>query len=228
MDPITLVVTAIVAGAAAGASDIATQAVRDSYAGLKALVIRKFGSSGAVEANLAQVEAEPENEIWQAALQQGLTQAGAGSDQDVLAQAPQTRVVIVGDGPMRGEMAQAAADALTSVQGAIINIADLYADRPMKFYPVYSVAKAALVSLTRSLARELAPAVRVNAIAPGVILWHEGDGDEHAQHRIIARTPLKRIGTPADIQSAVLFLVRDAKFVTGQVLYIDGGRSIVA
>ena len=125
-------------------------------------------------------------------------------------------------------LAQAAADALTSTQGAIINIADLYADRPMKSYPVYSTAKAALVSLTRSLARELAPAVRVNAIAPGVILWPEGNNDEQAQHRIIARTPLDRMGTPADIQSAVLFLARDAKFVTGQVLYIDGGRSIVA
>ena len=124
-------------------------------------------------------------------------------------------------------LAQAAAAALTSAQGAIINIADLYADRPMKSYPVYSAAKAALVSLTRSLARELAPAVRVNAIAPGVILWHECEDDEHAQHRIIARTPLERMGTPADIQSAVLFLARDAKFVTGQVLYIDGGRSIV-
>ena len=69
---------------------------------------------------------------------------------------------------------------------------------------------------------------RVNAIAPGVILWPEGNDDEKAQRQIIARTPLKRIGTPADIQSAVLFLARDAKFVTGQVLYIDGGRSIVA
>ena len=98
----------------------------------------------------------------------------------------------------------------------------------MKSYPVYSATQAALVSLTRSLARELAPAVRVNAIAPGVILWSEDNGDEHAQHRIIARTPLERMGTPADIQNAVLFLARDAKFVTGQVLYIDGGRSIVA
>ena len=97
----------------------------------------------------------------------------------------------------------------------------------MKSYPVYSAAKAALVSLTRSLARELAPAVRVNAIAPGVILWPKSN-DENAQHRIIARTPLERMGTPADIQSAVLFLARDANFITGQVLYIDGGRSIVA
>ena len=125
-------------------------------------------------------------------------------------------------------LAQAATEALTSAEGTIINIADLYADRPMKSYPVYSAAKAALVSLTRSLARELAPGVRVNAIAPGVILWPEGNDDENAQHRIIARTPLKRLGTPADVASAVLFLARDAKFITGQVLYIDGGRSIVA
>jgi pteridine reductase len=125
-------------------------------------------------------------------------------------------------------LAQAAAEALTSAQGAIINIADLYADRPMKSYPVYSAAKAALVSLTRSLANELAPGVRVNAIAPGVILWPEGNDDENTQRRIVARTPLKRIGTPADIANAVLFLARDGKFITGQVLYIDGGRSIVA
>ena len=125
-------------------------------------------------------------------------------------------------------LAQEAVEALTSAQGGIINIADLYADRPLKSYPVYSAAKAALVSLTRSLARELAPAVRVNAIAPGVILWPEDGGDEHAQHRIIARTPLERMGTLADIQSAVLFLARDAKFITGQVLHIDGGRSIVS
>jgi len=125
-------------------------------------------------------------------------------------------------------MAQAAANPLTSTQGAIINMADMYADRPMKSYPVYSAAKAALVSLTQSLARELAPAVRVNAIAPGVILWPENANDERAQHRIIARTPLERIGTPADLENAVLFLARDAKFITGQVLYIDGGRSIVA
>ena len=116
-------------------------------------------------------------------------------------------------------LAQAAPEALTRV---------LYADRPMKSYSVYSAAKAALVSLTRSLARELAPSVRVNAIAPGVILWPEGNDDENTQHRIIARTPLKRRGTPADIASAVLFLARDAKFITGQVLCIDGGRSIVA
>ncbi len=125
-------------------------------------------------------------------------------------------------------LAQEATDALTSTEGAIINIADLYADRPMKSYPVYSAAKAALVSLTRALALELAPAVRVNAIAPGVILWPEGNDNENTQRRIIAGTPLERVGTPADIQSAVLFLARDAKFVTGQVLYIDGGRSIVA
>ena len=87
MDPITLIVTAIASGAAAGASGVATEAVRDAYAGFKALVIRKFGSTGAVEANLQQVETEPENEIWQAALQQGLVQAGADSDQEVLTQA---------------------------------------------------------------------------------------------------------------------------------------------
>lgn len=124
-------------------------------------------------------------------------------------------------------LAQAAADALTTTQGSIINIADLSADRPMKSYPVYSAAKAALVSLTRSLARELAPAVRVNAIAPGVVLWPEGQRNREAQQQIIARTPLDRMGTLEDVQSAVLFLARNARFVTGQVLYVDGGRSVV-
>ena len=113
--------------------------------------------------------------------------------------------------------------------GAIIHISSISGLTQSQRTPPYGAVKAALNQYTMTQALELAPrSIRVNAIAPGVILWPEGNGDENAQHRIIARTPLERMGKPADIQSAVLFLARDAMFVTGQVLYIDGGRSIVA
>lgn len=123
--------------------------------------------------------------------------------------------------------AQAAARALSETAGCIINIADIHAERPLKTYPVYSAAKAGLVMLTKALACELAPQVRVNAIAPGAILWPE-DIDEVTQQRIISRSLLKRQGNPDDIARAALFLVRDAGYVTGQVITVDGGRSINA
>lgn len=123
--------------------------------------------------------------------------------------------------------AQAAARALSETAGCIINIVDIHAERPLKTYPVYSAAKAGLVMLTKALACELAPQVRVNAIAPGAILWPE-DIDEVTQQRIISRSLLKRQGNPDDIARAVLFLVRDAGYVTGQVITVDGGRSINA
>ena len=123
-------------------------------------------------------------------------------------------------------LAQAAAPHLSLAAGAIVNIADIHAERPLKGYVVYSLAKAGLVALTRSLALELAPGVRVNAVAPGAIAWPE-DGQFAAgeRERIVASTPLKRTGTPAEIAQAVHFLCA-APFVTGQVLAVDGGRSI--
>jgi pteridine reductase len=123
-------------------------------------------------------------------------------------------------------LAQAAAPHLALAAGAIVNIADIHAERPLKGYVVYSLAKAGLVALTRSLALELAPGVRVNAVAPGAIAWPE-DGQFAAgeRERIVASTPLKRTGTPAEIAQAVHFLCT-APFVTGQVLAVDGGRSI--
>ena len=124
-------------------------------------------------------------------------------------------------------LSQAAAGALTESNGCIINLVDIYAERPLKNHPVYNVAKAGLIGLTRTLARELGPEVRVNAVSPGAILWPEGDVDEIAQQRLISRTPLKRTGNPADIAQTVLFLVRDAEFLTGQIVNVDGGRSIV-
>ena len=124
-------------------------------------------------------------------------------------------------------LSQAAANYLMSNNGSIVNIADIYANRPLKSHSVYSAAKAALLSLTRSLACELAPSVRVNAIAPGIILWPEGVEPSEDQQRLIEQTPLKRMGTTSDIANALLFFARDAQFVTGQMLCVDGGRSIV-
>lgn len=124
-------------------------------------------------------------------------------------------------------LAQAALPQLKKHGGCIINIADIYADRPLAGYPIYSVTKAGMVMLTKVLAREFGPEVRVNAIAPGVILWPEGGIDEMSKQRIISRTPLKRGGDPEDIARAALFLLRDAGFVTGEVLAVDGGRSVV-
>jgi pteridine reductase len=124
-------------------------------------------------------------------------------------------------------LSQAAAPALRRAQGAIVNIADIHADRPLKNYVVYSVAKAALVGLTRSLARELAPEVRVNAVAPGPVLWPEDASfDELSRQRIISHTPLKREGTPEDIAGAVYFLLADAPYVTGETINVDGGRHV--
>lgn len=123
-------------------------------------------------------------------------------------------------------LAQAAAPHLRRERGCIVNIVDIHAERPLKGHPVYSIAKAGLVMLTRSLAAELGPDVRVNAVAPGAILWPENEMDEETRQRIISRTFLKRQGNPHDIARAVLFLIRDADYTSGQVLTVDGGRSL--
>lgn len=125
-------------------------------------------------------------------------------------------------------LAQAAAAELTRRRGAIVNIADIHAERPLEGHIAYSVAKAGLVGLTRALARELGPRVRVNAVAPGAIAWPEtGElADRSVQAEILRRTPLNRIGGPEDIAAAVYYLIAEATFVTGQVLAVDGGRSI--
>jgi pteridine reductase len=124
-------------------------------------------------------------------------------------------------------LAQAAAPHLRRTGGAIVNITDIHADRPLKSYVVYSVAKAALAGLTRSLARELGPEIRVNAVAPGPILWPEdGSWDEVARQRVISHTLLKRTGDPDDIARAVHYLIAEAPYVTGQIIAVDGGRSI--
>ncbi|MEK7222925.1 MAG: pteridine reductase [Pseudomonadota bacterium] len=124
-------------------------------------------------------------------------------------------------------LAQAAVPHLRKTGGSIVNIADIYGDRPLIGYLIYSVAKAGVIMLTKALARELGPDIRVNAIAPGVILWPESDLDEMSKQRIISRTPLKRSGEPDDVARTALFLIRDAGFITGQVLAVDGGRWVV-
>ena len=123
-------------------------------------------------------------------------------------------------------LAQGVAPYLKKSRGCIINMTDIYAERPLENHPIYSASKAGLVSLTRSLARDLGPEIRVNAVAPGAILWPENDGDELAQQRLISATPLKRRGDPQDIVKAVEFLLTGADFITGQVINIDGGRTI--
>jgi pteridine reductase len=124
-------------------------------------------------------------------------------------------------------LSQSAAPHLRKTGGCIVNIADIYGERPLLNHPIYSVAKAGLVMLTKSLARELGPEVRVNAIAPGAILWPEAGIDEMSKQRIVSRTPLKRAGDTGDIARTVLFLVRDAGYITGQMLAVDGGRWVV-
>ena len=123
-------------------------------------------------------------------------------------------------------LSQAAAQQLRNGNGVIINMVDIHARRPLKNHVVYGPAKAGLEMLTRSLAKDLAPEVRVNGIAPGAILWPESGMSDNAQESILQQIPLARPGTPADIADCVLYLVRDASYVTGQVIAVDGGRSL--
>lgn len=123
-------------------------------------------------------------------------------------------------------LSQAAMPYLKRSSGLIINMVDIHAQRPLAEHPVYSVAKAGLVTLTKSLARELGPEIRVNAIAPGPVLWPEHEMPQELQQEIINKTALKRKGSPEDIARAALFFAKDAPYVTGQILAVDGGRSI--
>lgn len=124
-------------------------------------------------------------------------------------------------------LAQAAAPHLRAARGAIVNLVDLYAERPLPRHALYCMAKAALAMMTKSLAVELAPEVRVNAIAPGAILWPDGDADASRQQAIVARTPLARTGSAEEIAAAAAWLLNSAGFTTGQVIRVDGGRGLV-
>lgn len=123
-------------------------------------------------------------------------------------------------------LAQAAAPHLRAAHGAIVNLTDIYAARPLRNHAAYVMSKAALVAATEVLALELAPEVRVNAVAPGAILWPDTGKSDEAKAALMARTPLGRTGTPAEIAGAVLWLLRDATYTTGQVVRLDGGRML--
>lgn len=123
-------------------------------------------------------------------------------------------------------LAQAAAPELEKSKGCIVNIADIYGIRPLASHAAYCAAKAGLIMLTRALALELAPHTRVNAVAPGAILWPESGSAEEERSAVLAQTPMGRAGDPDDVAGTVLFLVRDAPYVTGQVIKVDGGRAI--
>ena len=123
-------------------------------------------------------------------------------------------------------LAQAALAPLRSSRGVIVNIVDIHAQRPLRNHAVYGAAKAGLAMLTRSLARDLAPDIRVNGVSPGAILWPETDLSDAAKKSILGQIPLGRTGEPDDIAGCVLYLVRDAIYVTGQIIAVDGGRSI--
>ncbi len=122
-------------------------------------------------------------------------------------------------------LCQAALPHLQASRGVIINIVDVHSQRPLRDHAAYGAAKAGLAMLTRSLAKDLGPDIRVNGVSPGAILWPESDMPERIRQNIIGKTALKRAGEPKDIAAAVVFLVRDAPYVTGQILAVDGGRS---
>ncbi|WP_201315359.1 pteridine reductase [Dyella sp. EPa41] len=123
-------------------------------------------------------------------------------------------------------LAQAATPALREARGAIVNLVDIYAERPLANHSLYCMAKAALAAMTRSLALDLGPDVRVNGVAPGAVMWPSDGKPYDDQQAMLARTPLQRAGTPEDVAGAVLWLLRDAPFVTGQIIRVDGGRTL--
>ena len=123
-------------------------------------------------------------------------------------------------------LAQAAAPHLARNGGAIVNLTDLYGERPLAGHSIYCMAKAALLMATKTLALELGPEVRVNAVSPGAILWPEDGGDDAARQAMLQRTPLARTGTPEEVAEAVRWLLQDATYCTGQVIHLDGGRRL--
>lgn len=123
-------------------------------------------------------------------------------------------------------LTQAAADLLREARGSVVNLVDIHAERPLRDHPIYSIAKAGNAMMVKTLARELGPEVRVNGIAPGAILWPEQGLPDDSKHEILSRTALERPGTPEDIARTLLFLVRDADYITGQILAVDGGRTL--
>ena len=122
-------------------------------------------------------------------------------------------------------LAQCAAPLLRASRGCVVNLVDIHAERPLADHPVYSMAKAGNAMMVKALARELGPEVRVNGIAPGAILWPEQGLSDDAKRETLSRTALERPGSPEDIARTLLFLVRDAEYITGQIIAVDGGRT---
>ena len=122
-------------------------------------------------------------------------------------------------------VAQAATPHLKAVHGSLVNIVDIHAQRPLKHHLVYGPAKAGLAMLTRSLAKELGPEIRVNGVSPGAILWPADGMSDEAKTSVLEQVPLGRPGAPRDIASTVRFLVTEATYITGQIIAVDGGRS---
>jgi pteridine reductase len=123
-------------------------------------------------------------------------------------------------------LSKALSNDLAKHKGCIVNIVDIHAERGLPGHSVYSIAKAGLVAMTKILAKDLGPSVRVNAVAPGAILWPENGLSEQDKSEILQRVPLARIGSPEDIAKAVLYLVKDAAYMTGQIITVDGGRTL--
>nr|AIA18777.1 Enoyl-(Acyl carrier protein) reductase [uncultured bacterium] len=125
-------------------------------------------------------------------------------------------------------LAKAAASELKKQKGCIINITDIHGEKPLRDYLIYCISKSGLIMLTKSLAKELGPDIRVNAISPGTMIWPEGENElnDHIKQKMIDMTALKKEGHPEDIAKAALFLVKDADYITGQILAVDGGRSL--
>lgn len=123
-------------------------------------------------------------------------------------------------------LSQALTGELTARGGTIINIVDIHCERPMRDHTIYSIAKAGVAMMTKTLAKELAPAVRVNGVSPGAILWPKEELAERHKKSIVSKVPLQRTGTPGDIARTVAFLVDDAPYISGQIIAVDGGRSL--
>jgi len=123
-------------------------------------------------------------------------------------------------------LSQKFSELLAEKQGCIVNIIDIHAERGLKGYPVYSIAKAGLAAMTKVLAKELGSEIRVNAVSPGAVLWPEAEMSEQQKSEIIQRVALKKTGSPSDIAKAVKFLVNDSPYITGQIITVDGGRTL--
>lgn len=123
-------------------------------------------------------------------------------------------------------LSQAASRELKRNQGCVVNIVDIYAERSLLDFPVYSIAKSGLLAMTKSLAKELSPEIRVNGVSPGVILWPEESG-EAGHDEVLSHIPLQKKGEPSDVAKTVLFLAQDAPYITGQVIAVDGGKSLI-